>query len=98
MTYNITAVGDATNIVQLWVGINTVSNGLFGIMLFLTVYIIVLFSVDRDYLPKTLVAVGFAMSIISGVMYVLELLPMWTVTINVVIFAFSIVYSVWSTG
>lgn len=95
MTYNISALDNATTPVQIINGIHQISNGYFGATIFLLIYFITLMVVPDDYAPNVLVAVSFLMSIIAGIMVVLGFLPFWIIPLNITLLMGALFWRIW---
>jgi hypothetical protein len=95
MTYNITALNNATTPPQLVSAINTVSNGLFGGALFLLVYFLIILNTPEEYTPNVLLVVSFLMSIIAGIMFTLQWLPFWIIPLNITVLVGAIFWKIW---
>lgn len=96
MTYNITLLSNATTPTQVVAGLNTISDGLYGTMTFLMIYIIILLTVEQEYMPNVMLGVSFLMSIIAGIMMTMNWLAWWVVAINFTVLAASIIWKIWA--
>lgn len=93
--YNLTALQNATSIVTLATGINTISNGLYGGLLFIAIYLFLLLIVEEQYLLNIMLGAGTIMSIIAGLLFGLGLMPWWVLGINIAILITAIFYKIW---
>jgi hypothetical protein len=91
MTYNLTFM-NGTTINDIIVGVNVNSGGLYGFAILLCSYFICFVVFSHRSTPDALVANTFINALIAGVMYGLNLLPLWALGIVFVMFAISILY------
>lgn len=93
--YNLTVLQNATSIVNLATGVNTISNGLYGGMLFIIIYLLLFITVKEEYLPNVMLGAGTVMSIIAWLLFGLGLIPWWSLGINITLLISAIFYKIW---
>lgn len=95
MTYNLTGLQNITSVVTIMDGVNVASNGLYGAIIFICIYLFIFLIVKEDYLPNIFLGISTAMSIIAWLLYGLGIIPWWSLGINIVILISTIFYKIW---
>jgi len=92
MAYNVTILNNQTNIQGIFNELNTISNGLIGNMLLLTIFIIVLTSMRESSGKVRFIVASFVTSAIGFLMFLGSIIAFETVIVILVILIASIFY------
>jgi len=90
--YNLTNITDANNIYETVVAVNQLSNGIFGLILIASVFLILFFSLKTEDTENAFISSSFITTIISIIMVFINLSSWYMVMLPLVIFIGSIIY------
>jgi hypothetical protein len=90
--YNLTNITDANNIYETVVAVNQLSNGIFGLILIASVFLILFFSLKTEDTENAFISSSFITTILSIIMVFINLSSWYMVMLPLVIFIGSIIY------
>jgi len=93
MTYNLTWMGNVTDYGDILTNVNTLTHGLMGILLVLSIFLIILLiNINRMELKKILLLNTFISVILSLLLYTIGMFPLEYVAVPIAALVGSIIY------
>lgn len=95
--YNISNITNATNYYELFVAVNTLSEGLYVTMLLAMLYIILLIAFSNQGIKTAFIGVGFIMSVIGIMALTLGFVGWGVVVVIILTFFIGLIVYMFST-
>lgn len=94
--YNVSLLSNNTSPVTTVAAINDMSGGLFGAGILFMLYVVLFIIVDQGYVQgKIVLGISFVLSIVSGIMWMMEWLSPYYLAMNATMLVISIIIVIW---
>lgn len=95
MTYNLSFMNNATGVATIAQGVNTNSDGLFSIMLLISLYVLFFMVFNQYDIKKVAAGSSFLVALIAGGLYALEMINGYVLSVPVAILVVSMFILIW---